>query len=356
MECQPPLPTYPRFAAGGAAAAAATTYDFENKHFSYSPSIPSPPLPSPRSSSPLVSHNTKNNIQVLENRLGQFWTHQLSVICQTEDFKSAHELPLARIKKIMKSDEQVNKVSVEVPVIFAKACEMFILEMTIRSWFHTESNKRRTLQRIDIANAFVKYDMYDFLIDIVPRDEISKPKKFFEELFKNYTLSPESLHFYQLQQQMSADKSMKRSHSESDNSNKSEEASPEASPKKLRSLSYDMSSQQRGQYAIQHQQQLGQQGMTVANHPHGHLQHRYSHPDLSCHTPSSTYSPPLIGGGSSGGASGGDIRTSPAPSPSLTSLYYMQQQGQQHQQQQQQQQQQQPGNGSSQAYYFNPTD
>jgi len=37
-------------------------------------------------------------------------------------------------------------ISAEAPVIFAKACEMFILELTMRAWTHTEENKRRTLQ------------------------------------------------------------------------------------------------------------------------------------------------------------------------------------------------------------------
>lgn len=53
-----------------------------------------------------------------------------------------------------------------------KACEMFIHELTMRAWVHTEDNKRRTLQRNDIAMAITKYDQFDFLIDIVPRDDI----------------------------------------------------------------------------------------------------------------------------------------------------------------------------------------
>ena len=51
---------------------------------------------------------------------------------------------------------------------------MFITELTMRAWIHTEDNKRRTLQRNDIAMAASKYDQFDFLIDIVPRDE-NKP-------------------------------------------------------------------------------------------------------------------------------------------------------------------------------------
>ena len=86
------------------------------------------------------------------------------------DFKN-HQLPLARIKKIMKTDEDVRMISSEAPVLFAKACEMFILELTLRSWIHSEENKRRTLQRNDIASAITRTDIFDFLVDIVPRED-----------------------------------------------------------------------------------------------------------------------------------------------------------------------------------------
>ena len=68
------------------------------------------------------------------------------------------ELPLARIKKIMKLDEDVKvscfcwswhgalfsslkptqMISAEAPVLFAKAAEMFIHELTMRAWIHIE--------------------------------------------------------------------------------------------------------------------------------------------------------------------------------------------------------------------------
>lgn len=44
----------------------------------------------------------------------------------------------------------------------------------IYSRVHAEENKRRTLQRSDIATAISKTDMCDFLIDIVPREEAAK--------------------------------------------------------------------------------------------------------------------------------------------------------------------------------------
>lgn len=67
-------------------------------------------------------------------------------------------------------------ISAEAPIVFAKACEIFILELTLRAWMHTDECKRRTLQRNDVAVAITRSDIFDFLIDIVPRDE-SKAKK-----------------------------------------------------------------------------------------------------------------------------------------------------------------------------------
>ena len=43
---------------------------------------------------------------------------------------------------------------------------MFILELTLRSWNHSEENKRRTLQRNDIAAAITRTDIFDFLVSV----------------------------------------------------------------------------------------------------------------------------------------------------------------------------------------------
>ncbi|CAL9069307.1 unnamed protein product, partial [Musa banksii] len=106
-----------------------------------------------------------------QQQLQAFWANQTLEIEQTSDFRN-HSLPLARIKKIMKADEDVRMISSEAPVVFAKACELFILELTLRAWIHTEENKRRTLQKNDIAAAVTRTDIFDFLVDIVPRDEL----------------------------------------------------------------------------------------------------------------------------------------------------------------------------------------
>jgi nuclear transcription factor Y gamma len=57
----------------------------------------------------------------------------------------------------------------EAPVLLGKACEIMIREMTVRAWHHTEQSKRRTLQRQDLYAAVGESEMFDFLIDLVPR-------------------------------------------------------------------------------------------------------------------------------------------------------------------------------------------
>lgn len=119
----------------------------------------------------------------------QYWQDIINLIEHDEhDFKN-HQLPLARIKKVMKTDEDVRMISAEAPILFAKGCDVFITELTMRAWIHAEENKRRTLQKSDIAAALTKSDMFDFLIDVVPREE-ERPKK----TYRDPTYSPLLLH------------------------------------------------------------------------------------------------------------------------------------------------------------------
>ncbi|CAD6246163.1 unnamed protein product [Miscanthus lutarioriparius] len=122
---------------------------------------PPPPPPAPPSSQQGAA---------AAQQLQLFWAEQYREIEATTDFKN-HNLPLARIKKIMKADEDVRMIAAEAPVVFSRACEMFILELTHRGWAHAEENKRRTLQKSDIAAAVARTEVFDFLVDIVPRDE-----------------------------------------------------------------------------------------------------------------------------------------------------------------------------------------
>ncbi|KAJ8073605.1 CCAAT- binding transcription factor component [Marasmius tenuissimus] len=107
----------------------------------------------------------------LNDFLRSFWQRQVQEAEQeTPDYRHP-ALPLARIKKVMKSDPDVKMIAADAPILFCKACEIFITEITARAFINADSNKRRTLSRSDIAKALAKSDQFDFLIDIVPRED-----------------------------------------------------------------------------------------------------------------------------------------------------------------------------------------
>lgn len=113
------------------------------------------------------------NDVTLQQQLRLFWEQQqeeLEALVKDEtrsenatDFKNHNDLPLARIKRIMKSDEDVRMIRAEAPVLFAKACELFILELTLRAYCFSEKTERRNLQKEDIFTAVRNTDIFDFL-------------------------------------------------------------------------------------------------------------------------------------------------------------------------------------------------
>lgn len=57
-------------------------------------------------------------------------------------------------------------ISAEAPVLFSKAAEIFITELTLRAWIHTEDNKRRTLQ-VGIVVASILITIFEFQLIVV---------------------------------------------------------------------------------------------------------------------------------------------------------------------------------------------
>ncbi|CAN6570138.1 unnamed protein product [Malus baccata var. baccata] len=104
--------------------------------------------------------------QLQKENIDLFWNQQLFEIQNTPVRKTHHEFPIARVKRIMKSDGKVKLISSETPILFSKACELFIMELTLRSWLHTEESKRRTLQHCDISRALRNDQLLDFLVSI----------------------------------------------------------------------------------------------------------------------------------------------------------------------------------------------
>ncbi|KAG8866630.1 hypothetical protein FS842_000811 [Serendipita sp. 407] len=121
---------------------------------------------------PFVRHG-----DVLEAFLQNFWQRQVDAAESEPPPYGRHPpLPLARIKKVMKSDPEVRMIASDAPVLFCKACEIFIQEITCRAFLVADAHKRRTISKADIAKALAKSDHFDFLIDVVPRDEVERAK------------------------------------------------------------------------------------------------------------------------------------------------------------------------------------
>lgn len=102
------------------------------------------------------------------DRINQFWDSILEK-AKREPLTNGFALPLARIKRLMKVEEDVKMVASEVPILFSKVTEKFVEDLTLRAWINTEENKRRILQKNDLSFASRTSDMFDFLIYIIPR-------------------------------------------------------------------------------------------------------------------------------------------------------------------------------------------
>ncbi|XP_074327340.1 nuclear transcription factor Y subunit C-2-like [Apium graveolens] len=99
--------------------------------------------------------------------LARFWNYQRQQMAKKKHIViKKHVFPLSRIKKIMRADPDVELVANETPVLLAKAAELFIQELTIKSWLEAEHAGRRTLRKDDILEVVNETNYYDFLFDL----------------------------------------------------------------------------------------------------------------------------------------------------------------------------------------------
>lgn len=59
-------------------------------------------------------------------------------------------------------------ISSDAPVLLGKACEFFIMELTFRSWLHTEEDRRRTMQIGDVSHAISDAKTLKFIDALLP--------------------------------------------------------------------------------------------------------------------------------------------------------------------------------------------
>eukprot|EP00042_Codosiga_hollandica_P031535 m.192683 g.192683 ORF g.192683 m.192683 type:complete len:284 (+) comp53668_c0_seq2:361-1212(+) len=117
-------------------------------------------------------HGIDGSIGNQQPWMANFWQTALNIPTDTVKHYKDQILPLARVRKIMKlADDEVQMIAVETPILLAKATEAFIADLTVRAFStEIENGMRRTLQKADIQKATSKSDMFDFLIDILPRE------------------------------------------------------------------------------------------------------------------------------------------------------------------------------------------
>lgn len=104
-----------------------------------------------------------------------FWRqrkHKMATIPEAEMATKSRNmsLPMARVKKIMRIDDDVRNfmIAADAPIFMAQAAELFIEEMTSMGWQYVSEARRRILQKTDIATAVQNNDQFDFLIDFLP--------------------------------------------------------------------------------------------------------------------------------------------------------------------------------------------
>ncbi|XP_069152112.1 nuclear transcription factor Y subunit C-1-like [Solanum lycopersicum] len=90
------------------------------------------------------------HLEKKHEKLEMFWTDKRREMENVIDFKS-NLLP--RINRIKDHEDRQG------------SCELFIQELTLRSWFKAEENHRRILKKDDVTDVIMETDTLDFLLD-----------------------------------------------------------------------------------------------------------------------------------------------------------------------------------------------
>ncbi|KAI5684325.1 hypothetical protein M9H77_05553 [Catharanthus roseus] len=81
--------------------------------------------------------------------------------------RSEYPFPLTRIRKIMKSNEKVERISGDAVILIGKACEFLVMELTFQAWFYQEETRFPTLQHWDIGRAINNNNRMAFLSHLI---------------------------------------------------------------------------------------------------------------------------------------------------------------------------------------------
>ncbi|EFA83640.1 putative histone-like transcription factor [Heterostelium album PN500] len=76
-------------------------------------------------------------------------------------------LPVARIRRIIKSDKDVKLIANDATLLITKSTELF-LDFIVRESYKKTTGKRKILQYKDIASTVKEIESLEFLSDIIP--------------------------------------------------------------------------------------------------------------------------------------------------------------------------------------------
>ncbi|KAG0370843.1 histone-fold-containing protein [Gamsiella multidivaricata] len=83
--------------------------------------------------------------------------------------KGVTVLPVARVKRIIKEDKDVQMVSNDAVFVISLATEMFLESFTSKAFNLAKMEKRKTVSYKDLATAVTQHDSLEFLQDVVPK-------------------------------------------------------------------------------------------------------------------------------------------------------------------------------------------
>ncbi|TID27804.1 Eukaryotic translation initiation factor 2 subunit gamma [Venturia nashicola] len=88
-----------------------------------------------------------------------------------KEYSGAVSLPLARVKKIVHADDEIQNCSNNAAFVITIATEMFIQHLVEKTHeiIKAEKRPRRNVQYADVANTVARLDQLEFLSDVVPR-------------------------------------------------------------------------------------------------------------------------------------------------------------------------------------------
>ncbi|KAK3815425.1 MAG: histone-fold-containing protein [Benniella sp.] len=92
-----------------------------------------------------------------------------SIEVYTGTAKGVSQLPVARVKRIIKEDKDVQIVSNEAVFLISIATEIFLEGFTAKAFNLAKLEKRKTVLYKDLATAVTQYDSLEFLQDVVPK-------------------------------------------------------------------------------------------------------------------------------------------------------------------------------------------